>query len=369
MTKNSVSTIKNGSNIYIYIYIEFLRVLASFFVVYLHTGNYAAWNFNLLPVLSVQFPFQLCFSVLAKIAVPLFFMVSGSLLLGKEESIGVVMKKRVWKYAKLIAVFSLINYIIDNCILEKKAFSITAFATNLVTGNVPIAYWFLYVMLALMILLPFLRSIARQMTYNQFKYLVVIALSISFVFKLMNRFWLSEMSLCIDDTFTEVFPTEDLLYFLIGYGIVKFVDVENRPKRDIIVIGVLWAASILAMAFLTVVYSIREDAWTSWTYAEFTESLTVITAGSTLCLTRYFMRNIKQNGILAKTITLWGGASVGVVLFEGLMRKLFFVDVVEFLGKYMPVFVAGCISALLVCIVCSVIAGIIQRTPVLKKLL
>lgn len=319
--------------------------------------------------LSIPMVFELCISVLSRTAVPLFFMISGSLLLGKDESVGAVLKKRVWKYVKIIVAFSFINYVIDNCLLEKNPFSITGFLTNVITGYVPGAYWYLYVMLGLMVLLPFLRSIARQMTYSQFKYLVALTLCITLVFKLADVFWLSKTSQCVNTSLTATFPTVNVLYFLVGYGIKKFVDIENRPKRDVIVIAGMGVASILATAFLTAFYSAMQNAWVAWTFETFTQSLAVITAGSLLCITKYLMKNMKQDGVCAKIIALWGSASVGVVLFEGLMRKLFFVDVVEFLGKYMPVFVAGCISALLVCIACSVIAGIIQRTPVLKKLL
>lgn len=351
------------------IYIEFIRILASFFVVYLHTGNYAVWNYTLLPVKSLLFPIELCFSVWSKIAVPMFFMISGALLLGKDESLAVVMKKRVWKYVKLIVVFSFINYIIDNCLLNKNPFNVLEFIANILSDKTPVAYWYLYASLALMLLLPFLRSIARQMTYQLFKYMVLLLLLLTFVFKLVDVFWLSKTAQQVNTHFNNTFFSESLLYFLIGYGLIKFVNLENWPKRHMVAAVALWAGSILVMAGLTVVHSVHQHAWNSTTFATFTQSLTAITAGSTICLARYFFRNINPDGIPARIICVLGKASVGVVLFEGLMRKLFFVDMVEFLGMHIPVFIAGCLSAMAVCFACWLIAWIIQHTPFLKKLL
>lgn len=350
------------------VYIEFLRILASYFVIFLHTGNYGLWNYTL-HMISIPFLAELCFSVFSRIAVPLFFMISGSFLLDKDESIATVLKKRVGKYIKIIVAFSLINYIIDNCMIQKNAFSITEFGINVITGNVPGAYWYLYVTLGLMILLPFLRSIARQMTYGHFKLLVAIILSITFVFKVVNLFWLSEMSLSLNSSFTGAFPSIDLLYFLVGYGMVKYVDLEKRPKRDILITAILGVGSILIMAFLTIAYSISNSAWASWTFEAFSQSLAVITAGSLLSLTRYFMRNVESDSIFGKIVVAWGGASVGVVIFEGLVRKLIFVDLVEYIALYVPVFVSALITSLIVCVICSLIAAIIQRTPILKELL
>lgn len=65
------------------IYIDFIRIIASFFVVYLHTGNYGVWNYMLHPVISIPFWVELCISVFARTAVPLFLMISGALLLKK----------------------------------------------------------------------------------------------------------------------------------------------------------------------------------------------------------------------------------------------------------------------------------------------
>ena len=66
-------------------YLDALRILAIFLVLFNHTGvnGYALYMVRRGAAL---FPFYLFNAILIKVAVPLFLMVSGALLLEKEES-------------------------------------------------------------------------------------------------------------------------------------------------------------------------------------------------------------------------------------------------------------------------------------------
>ena len=90
------------------IYVEILRIIAIVFVVFHHTNYQGYVRFTTYGAGS--FPYWICmvFSVLAGISVPLFFMISGMLLLGKEdETIGYVWKKRIPRYLIVLLLFSL----------------------------------------------------------------------------------------------------------------------------------------------------------------------------------------------------------------------------------------------------------------------
>ena len=53
---------------------------------------------------------MLAFSAFIKIAVPLFFMASGALLLRKEEPYGVTFVRRILRFAGILAAVSLFYY-------------------------------------------------------------------------------------------------------------------------------------------------------------------------------------------------------------------------------------------------------------------
>ena len=73
-------------------YIDFLRIVAIYMVLFNHSGK----NGMMLFTISRQspfYPFYLFNSIFIKIAVPLFLMISGTLLLGKNESYGDIVKR------------------------------------------------------------------------------------------------------------------------------------------------------------------------------------------------------------------------------------------------------------------------------------
>ena len=69
--------------------LDFMRIFAILLVIFNHTDNRGFYRFLTDDPGTFLYWFNLFFSILCKAAVPLFFMISGALLLNKEESIGV----------------------------------------------------------------------------------------------------------------------------------------------------------------------------------------------------------------------------------------------------------------------------------------
>ena len=65
-------------------YIDFLKIIAIYMVLFIHTSTKGSLIFIQKPF-AVQSYFYLFFGIIVKIAVPLFFMSSGALLLGNTE--------------------------------------------------------------------------------------------------------------------------------------------------------------------------------------------------------------------------------------------------------------------------------------------
>lgn len=64
--------------------IEAMRIFAAFFVIFTHTGDRGFFLFSLYDNHSPQFWIYLMFTVFCKVSVPLFFMITGALMLGKD---------------------------------------------------------------------------------------------------------------------------------------------------------------------------------------------------------------------------------------------------------------------------------------------
>lgn len=92
------------------LYIDFIKIIAIYMVLFNHTGNRGFVLFTVARS-SLLYPLYLLLAIFIKIAVPLFFMCTGALLLGKEESYRDLLMKRFLKYAILLLVASAIIYI------------------------------------------------------------------------------------------------------------------------------------------------------------------------------------------------------------------------------------------------------------------
>lgn len=80
---------------------DILRILAIYLVAFNHTGDRGYMLFANSAGSALYFPYM-AFSVLCKIAVPIFFMISGALLLPKEESFKQLFQKRVLRMAVVL---------------------------------------------------------------------------------------------------------------------------------------------------------------------------------------------------------------------------------------------------------------------------
>lgn len=75
------------------LWVDYVRVAASFLVILVHTCSSTVTQYTSLPIIDWQV--GNVYASLARVAVPLFFMLSGYLLLEKKESLQDVFFKRI----------------------------------------------------------------------------------------------------------------------------------------------------------------------------------------------------------------------------------------------------------------------------------
>lgn len=156
--------------------LDVIRIVAIFFVLFTHTGNIGSKIYINLEPGGGRTYYAICLSldVVRMVCVPLFLMLSGTLLLGKKESAQTLLKKRVLRILMIIIVFSFIQYYwtIKNSSME---FNGWEFIKKAYTGNIRGSYWYLYLYLAYLCLLPVLRNVAALMGKRLFFYIIIIS--------------------------------------------------------------------------------------------------------------------------------------------------------------------------------------------------
>lgn len=164
------------------VYLELMRIFAIILVVFCHTKVYSEGL-----GLGVGEPVGWIHAVeclLARTAVPLFFMISGALLLGRRESIGAVWKKRVLRIAVAIAIIWLVQYAFV-CAKGDTQFGVRTYLAAVLSVDNGImrqagfaVVWYLYVYLFLMMLLPLLRVLAQRMRNRHYIYLLAFQVTV-----------------------------------------------------------------------------------------------------------------------------------------------------------------------------------------------
>ena len=142
------------------LHLDFLRIIAIWLVIFNHTS----WRgFMLFSVSreSVLFPFYLFVSIFCKIAVPIFFMISGALLLQREESIETLYKKRIAKFIIVLILISFVYFWHQGRLVA--AFNLKESLTEIYRSNVAVGLWYLYSYIGILVMLPLLRVLARGM--------------------------------------------------------------------------------------------------------------------------------------------------------------------------------------------------------------
>ncbi len=202
-------------------YIDLLRVLAIFFVVFNHTrelgytlytqvsGGPAYWG-------------SLSLSILCKIAVPVFFMISGGLLLGRQESLKDLFRRRILRYTAVILVFTFLQYLRILRIHPDYGFHPGEWLRYCLTGTILEPYWFLYAYLSFLLFLPFLRRLAAGMGKREYRYLLALKV-------LSTLLGLFSFYTGISSGLSFPFLTDLIFYPLIGYGLMQVADPAARP--------------------------------------------------------------------------------------------------------------------------------------------
>ncbi|MCM1387653.1 MAG: acyltransferase family protein [Bacillus sp. (in: Bacteria)] len=150
-------------------YLEALRIIAVIFVIYNHTREYGYTLYQYTSE-SISYYLSIFMIPVCKTAVPIFLMISGATLLDKTESYKELFSRRVLKYCGIILFWGTLQYL-RYVRTGKIAFSIGEWWSHIYSIPILEPYWFLYLYLGFLLILPFIRKIASGMSEKDYRYL------------------------------------------------------------------------------------------------------------------------------------------------------------------------------------------------------
>ncbi len=300
---------------------DLIRVLAIYLVVVIHTSGQLTnvWG----QVSQAQWIMADIYGGIARVGVPLFFMLSGYLLLPRTESIRSFYGKRVLKIVIPFVVWSVI-YISLDCVGKPGVCTTSYLLPYILLRKSFFHLWFLYSLLGIYLILPVLRLMFRPGLNTTFLwYLIVLWILFQPVRTLMDQFL--HWDLNINAQLTVGF----LPYFILGYLLGEML----LTRRRLILAAIVFTAGALVVIVGTYLMTRSSGQFNGYFYDYLTIGVIPETAAAFLLLRRLsdvgffaserfhsLMRTVAGSTFglyLVHVLILWGLERLNITTFIG----------------------------------------------------
>lgn len=345
-----------------------MRILAAFFVIFNHTGDSGFFLFSLYERTSVQFWCYGMLAVFCKFSVPLFFMISGSLLLSKEEEpLSKIFLDRVFRIFIILFFWSLFYYF-NGIGYDIQAFHFWTFITRFYDSNWNNSFWYLYSYIAFLISLPLLRRLCKALTNKEYLYWIGLVLFFSAILPIAEyRLWQGRHHLNVNVgwmlTSTLFFPC---LGFFLRY---RTQDFWNRKR-----LAALWGINLLTIlisVYMTYYKAGITGECNEYVSQDFFGLFTLVNCTVIYATCQYFFLRVNVREWVAKGIKSVGGSTLGIYLLHFfVMEKLTELGLLTALTGRLNInyMLSGLIYTAAVFIAGYLITLFIKKVPVLKKM-
>jgi surface polysaccharide O-acyltransferase-like enzyme len=297
---------------------------------------------------------------LSRMGVPLFFMVSGYLLLGRSEQIPGFFRKRFVKVG-IPTLFWSVAYLL---------WSVEAYRNGAMTpigvglsmlkamylGDVEIHLWFLYILIGIYLVVPILRVFVSAASRRDLAYFVVLWFIATSLFEMAQRMVGFPTALVIPVV------TGYVGYFMLGY---LLADVElDRRGLLLSIIGIILAVAITFFGIN--ILSVKAGPIDAYFYSYFSPP-SVLAAVCGFFLLKELGQKLGRMGTLVRMVS---AASFGIFLIHIFVVELLRKGILGFrLYSWMgPSIYMIPLTALAVFVFSFVIVFVLRKIPVLKLL-
>ena len=291
------------------IYLDAIKVLAILLVVFNHTAHLIDVDDFFSRVVFV-FLLDIC-----KVAVPLFIMVSGSLLLKRKTTYKEMYGRRILRILVPMLIVILMNIFIFN--KNFKFSSLFDFIFTLIgdiNGDImPYWIWYLFMLLGLYLMTPFIQKMIKNFNDKDYKYFILIFCVLvslaNYVPILTSVFGDKEVN--INNSFLPVLFSVSVGYYVFG-SYISNKKISEKEKNISVFVLILWI--ILGSTFLFYGMFFRNITFNSLIYWD---CLSVsIPSMCIFLIFRYYSNFFEKRNILKRYLSKMSGTVFGIYLFH-----------------------------------------------------
>lgn len=281
--------------------ISFLRILATLSVIVIHVSGPLVVKFG--EISSFDWNVANFYDSISRYSVPLFFMISGSLLLSQDYGFIEFLKKRVGKILPPFLFWSLMYSILNRYVFISEVFNVSKVVKDVLYGS-EYHFWFIYALIGVYLFTPILQNWIKNALQKEILYVLII--------------WI--LTLIINIPGLKIyFPRIDLSYFsgflgyfILGYYLKQYIAKEKLISVLLIIFGGL--ITILGTYF----FSINDAKFYSYFYEYLNLNTLMVSSGIFLLFKKIEISNEKINLIVLNL----NQCCFGIYLIHPLVLKL-----------------------------------------------
>lgn len=327
-------------------YIDLLRILSALAVIFIHVS---AQNWSIFKVETLAWDICNIYDSFVRWAVPVFVMISGSLLLSKEYTLKDLYFRKILQIVIAFLFWSILYVLLFHEGLSKKQM-----AHNIITGNYHM--WFLFMICGLYMLVPFLKMISSSKKLTE--YYIILSIVFTYTIPLISNILLDFNFVYLSDAISYDISKLSLLfgytsYFLLGYYL-KEHDISKNRRKIIYALGIFgFIFTVLMTRITSLRYGIANISYYNELYLNvFLQALAVFVFAKYNFKTNKFINNIAKS-------------CFGIYL----VHMIFLNKLEEFglnTGSFNALISIPAIS-ILVFILSLIVSWILNKIPILKK--
>lgn len=337
-----------------YVFMDVLRCFALIEIIYAHSwGLYA-------DVSGGERVLAWIIKCAVYTAVPIFFMISGALLLKKEDDLKTLLLHRFLRFAVVLVFCQAFQYLYS-IKFELAAFSLQHFVQVLYSDLFASHYWYLYSYLAYILMLPLLRKMVKGMANKDYIYIFAIYFAVRCVYPVQYLLWGNSVEM-IPNFRISLFLMQDAVFYpVLGHYLQNVLDINKVTKKAAWLLSGAAAVLLLVSIALDVFARNLGDGtdFDMYTFA------CVPSAALFILSKRRYERKTPKEGFAA-VAGFFSGVNFATYLFHNVYMA-WLAPVRDAMAPHIGIIPADVVYALMTFLVGSAISFVIRLIPGVKK--
>lgn len=280
-----------------------IRIISVFFVILIHTSAPVVLSWK--QVNAADWMFANIYDSIARVSVPLFVMLSGALLINKNDNLKTFFKKRLKRILLPWIFWGTILLLISGPKIDIYNFK-TILMENFLSG-----FWFMPMIAGIYLATPIIKKFAVNATKNELKYFLTIW------FLIASLIPSSKALFSIDISFINPSWVTYLGYFVGGYYIVH----RSKISKNYLQLSkIIYFLNLFFTIVGTYLLSVNSNQFSGHLYEYLSINVLFMSFSSFILLFNY-LKKIKIKNLIIQYVHLISENSFGIMLSHIILIK------------------------------------------------